>query len=280
MIAVVHPGSMGAAVGACLTANGHQAAWASSGRSGATMQRASAAGLVDLTSVDRLRAECEIVLSICPPHGALDVAREFEGYEGAFVDANGISPELTAEVGSVVASGGGKFVDGGIIGPAPRRAGTTRLYLSGTQADRIAGLFEGSALDARVLPDGAIGAASSLKMAYAAWTKITSALQVSIRASARAAGVEEALLEEWAMSQPRLADQSAQSASLAVERGWRWAYEMHEIARTFAADGLPRGFGEAAAAVYERMPRPDESATFDDHAADLERALDYLQPPG
>ncbi|MCW2602630.1 MAG: NAD(P)-dependent oxidoreductase, partial [Pseudonocardiales bacterium] len=252
MIGLVHPGSMGAAVAHCLVANGHPVAWASDGRSTSTRSRAEAAGLTDVGSVAHIRAQCDIVLSICPPHGALDIARSFEGYDGLFIDANGISPESTLEVGSIVASGGAHFVDGGIIGPAPTRAGTTRLYLAGTHAHTVADLFAGSILDARVLPSASIGAASSLKMAYSAWTKITSALQLSIRASARSAGVEDALLDEWAISQPGLADRSARSASVGLERGWRWSYEMLEIARTFEADGLPVGFGEAAAAVYAR----------------------------
>lgn len=280
MIGLVHPGSMGSAVAQCLVSGGHPVAWASDGRSPATRARAQAAGLTDVGSVAHIRAQCDIVLSICPPHGALDIARAFDGYDGLFVDANGISPESTIEVGSIVASGGAHFVDGGIIGQAPTRAGTTRLYLSGTHAPQVAALFEGSRLDARVLPGGAIGAASSLKIAYSAWTKITAALQLAIRSSARAAGVEDALLEEWAMSQPGLADWSARSASMGLERGWRWSYEMLEIARTFEADGLPVGFGEAAAAVYGRLPRPDEDALFSDHLADLEQAMGLLEPPG
>ena len=279
MIGLVHPGSMGAAVAQCLVSNGHPVAWASDGRSGSTRARAEAAGLTDVGSVAHIRAECDIVLSICPPHGALDIARAFDGYDGLFIDANGISPESTLEVGSVVASGGAHFVDGGIIGPAPTKAGTTRLYLSGTHAPQVAELFAGSILDARVLPGASIGAASSLKMAYSAWTKITSALQLSIRASARSAGVEDALLDEWSISQPGLADRSARSASVGLERGWRWSYEMLEIARTFEADGLPTGFGEAAAAVYARLPRPEEDVVFTDHAADLEQAMGLLQPP-
>lgn len=279
MIGLVHPGSMGAAVASCLVANGHQVGWASQGRSDSTRARAAAAGLTDLGSVAQVRAQCGIVLSICPPHGALDIARAFDGYDGLFVDANGISPESTLEVGSVVASGGAHFVDGGIIGQAPTRAGTTRLYLSGTHAPAIAELFAGSMLDARVLPGASIGAASSLKMAYSAWTKISSALQLVIRSSARSAGVEQALLQEWALSQPGLGARSEVSASMGLERGWRWSYEMLEIARTFEADGLPVGFGEAAAAVYARFPRPDEDAEFSDHAGDLERAMGLLEPP-
>jgi 3-hydroxyisobutyrate dehydrogenase-like beta-hydroxyacid dehydrogenase len=284
VIGLVHPGSMGAAVAACLTSSGRVVAWASAGRSESTRARAKAAGLTDLGTLDRLRDECAIVLSICPPHGALDVADELSGYAGLYVDANGISPQLSNEVESAITSSGARFVDGGIVGPAPHSAGTTRLYLSGAEAADVAALFEGTLVDARVLESSEAGAASSLKMAYSAWTKITSALQLAIRSSAKTAGVEAALLAEWAMSQPGLAGKSERSASVGLERGWRWAFEMDEIARTFAADGLPAGFGTAAAEVYARLPRPAEATEGQPLAAghglsDLDRALRLLRPP-
>ena len=42
-------------------------------------------------------------------------------------------------------------------------------------------------------------------------------------------------------------------------KAWRFVGEMHEIAATFRGAGLPGGFHEAAAEVYERL------AAFKDH---------------
>jgi len=70
-------------------------------------------------------------------------------------------------------------------------------------ARRIAELFAGTTIDARVVSERA-GDASALKMAFAAWTKGTAALLLAIRAVAQAEGVEEALLAEWALSFPQL----------------------------------------------------------------------------
>src|SRR5229473_3224368 len=86
-------------------------------------------------------------------------------------------------------------------------AGSTRLYLSGSRAAQMRDLFRGTALDARAI-DGGVGAASAVKMAYAAWTKGTAALILTVRALARAEGVEDILLAEWQESQPGLADRS------------------------------------------------------------------------
>ena len=98
----------------------------------------------------------------------------------------------------------------------------------------------------------ASAAASALKMAYASWTKGSAALLLAARALARAEGVEEALLAEWGISQPGLAERSARAAGSAAAKGWRWVAEMEEIAAAMAAAGLPDGFHQAAAEVYRR----------------------------
>ncbi len=265
-VGLLHPGEMGAAVGRCLAEGGHQVVWIPEGRSAATAARAKAAGL---TAADGglagLVRRADIVVSICPPHAALDVARQVAGagFGGIFVDANAISPATAREVAGIVQAGGAAYVDGGIIGPPPTAPGRTRLYLAGAQASEVRRLFEGTAVDARVIDarvvdarvvdaGSATGAASAVKMAYASWTKGTAALVLAARALARAEGVEDTLLAEWAMSQPGLAGRSAGAARSAAAKGWRWIAEMEEIAAAMGAAGLPEGFHKAAAEIYSR----------------------------
>ena len=119
----------------------------------------------------------------------------------------------------------------------------------------MAGLFAGSPLDAVVVDSGPF-AASAVKMTYAAWTKISAALLLSAHETAVSLGVDQALLAEWALSQPDLADRLAGAADSAARKGWRWEDEMRQIAQTFAAAGQPDGFGAAAAAVFSRFPPP------------------------
>jgi len=230
---------MGAAVGAALRGQGHLVVWASEGRSEETHARATAAGLEDVGSVSNV-AEADVVFSICPPHAALDVARS-ASFAGVYVDANAVSPATAAKVADAV----DEFVDGGIVGSAPREPGATRLYLSGERAADVAALFAGSVVDARVVSN-----ASAVKMAYAAWTKGTAAMLLAIRELARREGVEEPLLAEWDLSLPELRDRYERASRSAEAKGWRWVGEMEEIAATFEAAGLPGGFHRAAAEVY------------------------------
>jgi 3-hydroxyisobutyrate dehydrogenase-like beta-hydroxyacid dehydrogenase len=254
VIGLLHPGEMGAAVGRGLAGAGHEVLWVSQGRGPATAARAAAAGLADAGSVAALAARADVIISVCPPHAALDVAWAVHGFRGLYVDANAVSPGTAREVARLICESGGRYVDGGIIGPPPDEAGRTRLYLSGPDAARIAGLFAGTPLDARVV-QGPATAASAVKMAYAAWTKGTSALLLSVRALAREQGVEEALLAEWALSQPGLDARSDGAARSAAAKGWRWVGEMEEIGATMSAAGLPDGFHLAAAEIFRRSPR-------------------------
>ena len=248
---LLHPGAMGAAVGRVLTQSGRTVVWASEGRSAETAARAREADLQDAGTAAELAARSELVLAICPPHGALDTARTVGPLTGLYLDANAVSPATAAEIRAVVEAAGARYVDGAIIGPPPDATNAPRLYLSGADGPEVAELFAGSALDALVL-DGEPTAASALKMAYAGWTKGTAALLLTMRDAARAHGVEDALVREWEHSIPSLPERSAHAARQADEKGWRWVAEMQEIAATLAAADLPTGFHEAAAEVFER----------------------------
>jgi 3-hydroxyisobutyrate dehydrogenase-like beta-hydroxyacid dehydrogenase len=252
VVGLLHPGEMGAAVGGCLTGAGHRVLWASEGRGADTAARAQAAGLTDVRTARSVVADAEVILS--PPHAALDVAWVVHGFTGLYVDANAIAPGTAREVAQLITGSGGRYVDGGIIGGPPVAAGAARLYLSGADAPRIQELFAGTALETRVA-SGSDSAASAIKMAYASWTKGSSALLLTARALAPAEGVEEALLAEWALSQPQLPGQLTRAARSAVSKGWRWVGEMEEIAASMTAAGLPDGFHQAAAEVYRRSPR-------------------------
>jgi 3-hydroxyisobutyrate dehydrogenase-like beta-hydroxyacid dehydrogenase len=259
VIGVLHPGEMGAAVGACLTQRGLTVLWASAGRSPSTADRAAAGRMRDVGTAGEMARQAGVILSICPPHAALEVARSTGGFRGIYVDANAVSPATSREVAATVEAEGAEYVDGGIIGAPPRSPGDSRLYLSGPRASEVSDLFSDTALQAQVI-GGEIGQASAVKMAYAAWTKGTAALILAIRALARAEGVEQTLVAEWQQSQPALTARPHAAARSALQKGWRWVAEMEEIAATMSAAGLPPGFHEAAAAIYTRVPHTTTSA--------------------
>src|SRR5690242_10513270 len=117
MIGLLHPGEMGSAVGAAARTAGARVIWASEGRSHATRSRASAAGLEDIGILAELVAQSSVILSVCPPHAAEEVARRVAAllFSGVYVDANAISPANSRHIGCIVEETGATYVDGGII---------------------------------------------------------------------------------------------------------------------------------------------------------------------
>lgn len=271
-VTVLHPGQMGVEVARCLSAS-HEVAWCASERSPATRRRAEDAGLRELHDLGEVASWAQAVISVCPPAAAHRVAREVAaaGFSGLYVDANAVSPATVQRIAAAVTEAGGDAVDGGIVGPPPRQEGTTRLYLSGERAAEVAAWFADGPLGTVVLP-GDVGDASALKASYAGWTKATAALLVAVRAHARAAGVEDALLDEWDRSQPGLRDRSEGALAHLLATAWRYEGEMAEIASSMDDHGVPADFHDGAAAVYRRLARAraepgDPAAVLDEFLA-------------
>src|SRR3954471_18517658 len=131
-VGLLHPGAMGATIGRAVRG---EVLWCPDGRGPATRQRAAE---FTATAPDELLARADVVLSICPPAAAEDVAASVAGFGGVYVDANAISPMRSARLGEPF---GERFVDGGIIGGA---GGDVRLYLCGPRAGEVAALFSGA----------------------------------------------------------------------------------------------------------------------------------------
>jgi 3-hydroxyisobutyrate dehydrogenase-like beta-hydroxyacid dehydrogenase len=253
-VALLHPGNMGSTIGACAATSGARVLWAAEQRSAASRARAQQAGLIEVENLAAAVAQSDIVLSVCPPEFATEIAETVaaQKFKGIYVDANAVSRATAEAIGKIVERSGASFVDGGIIGSPVKKAGTTRMYLSGENAEVIAQLFSASMLDARSI-SAVAGEASALKVVYAAWTKGTDALILAIRALAAHEGVVQALLAEWKISQPALEQKCVRAAAVAAPKMWRYVGEMREIAEAFEAAGLPSGFHIAAAEVSERL---------------------------
>jgi 3-hydroxyisobutyrate dehydrogenase-like beta-hydroxyacid dehydrogenase len=258
IIGLLHPGEMGAAIGSAWVQAGQQVLWLPSGRSPATAARAAAAGMTGVEGTRGLVAESDLVVSVCPPDAALEVAALVAAAAPAaerwmYLDANAVAPATAESIARTVGEAGGVYVDGGIIGPPPTSPGTTRLYLSGPGAIDVSEMIGTPAIEIHVVSEKA-GDASALKLAYSAWTKGSNALLLAARAAAARLGIEEALLLEWRTSIPDLIDRVEGAERAARQKAWRWSGEMDEIAAMFDSVGLPSGFHRAAGDVYRHLP--------------------------
>jgi 3-hydroxyisobutyrate dehydrogenase-like beta-hydroxyacid dehydrogenase len=274
-ITLLHPGQMGAAVGAQAVAGGATVRWCSTGRSDATAGRAAEAGLQGVNDLEDLLARSDVVISLCPPAFAEDVARQVAAHAHAhdhpyvFVEANAISPRRCVRIAALFPPD--RFIDATVIGPPPRAGATARLHVAGPRPlqDRLHDIFAGTSLQVISLSDQAADA-SALKMAFASYQKATSALAGVSLALATHHHVEAALLAEaQRFARSPLADPGYLPSVAA--RAWRWAPEMLEVADALDDAGLPTDLARGASAVLHRW-----DAAKDAWQIDVAAALDHL----
>ncbi|MFC1665620.1 DUF1932 domain-containing protein [Pseudomonadota bacterium] len=253
-LGILHPGEMGISVAASAQDTQHAIFWASVGRSQETIERANNYQLNDAKDISGLCLKCEIIISVCPPEVADEVANQViaENFSGLYLDANAISPQRSRHIGKRMAAASINYVDGGIIGPPAWSPETTVLYLAGKDAEEVVPLFAKGALEAQIVSEK-IGDASALKMCFAAYTKGSTALLCSILASAEKQGVRDALNKHWSRNGSSFATQAANRVLGVTAKAWRFVAEMEEISSTFEAAGVPGVSQSTAAEIYRRL---------------------------
>jgi 3-hydroxyisobutyrate dehydrogenase-like beta-hydroxyacid dehydrogenase len=274
VVAVIAPGMMGAAVGKRLVDNGVKVLTSLKGRSAETATRAKAAGMA--AAGDEEIAASDFILSILPPGDAVALAERFQpalkasNAKPVYVDCNAINPKTVDRVAAVISPTDCPFVDSGIIGspPKPGDAGP-RFYASGPAAPRFATLRQ-YGLDVRVL-DGAMSAASALKMSYAGITKGTQAIGAAMMLAATRAGSADALFAELSSSQKEMFSWFKRGLALMPSKAYRWVAEMHEIAGFVGEDPTAHELYEGAAHFYERI-----AGDFDGDKKDVTALTEFL----
>src|SRR5262249_56940535 len=108
-------------------------------------------------------------------------------------------------------------------------------------------------LDIRVL-EGALSAASALKMSYAGITKGTQAIGAAMMLAATRAGSADALMAELQLSQKEMFPWLRRQLTMMPPKAYRWVAEMQEIAGFVGEDPAARQLYEGAAEFYERFP--------------------------
>jgi 3-hydroxyisobutyrate dehydrogenase-like beta-hydroxyacid dehydrogenase len=258
VVAIVAPGNMGAAIARRLTEHGVKVLTTLAGRGAASVARAEAAAMIDV-SLDRLPA-AEMVLSILPPAHALSFAQQMVPLllaaerKPVFVDCNAVSPETVRQIGAVISAAGAPFVDASIIGlpPKPGHA-SPHFYACGAGASRVQALSE-YGLDVRVL-DGPMGAASALKMSYAGINKGVAAIAAAMILAASRSGATEALYQEMSESLPGLLTSLGRQVPDMLPKAYRWVGEMREIAAYAGEDAAARDVYVGFAALFDRIAR-------------------------
>jgi 3-hydroxyisobutyrate dehydrogenase-like beta-hydroxyacid dehydrogenase len=286
-IGLVSTGDMGHAVGRTLREGGFTVLTALDGRSERSRGLAAKAGIEDAGDLGDLIRRVDLLMSVMPPSAAVDFATQTAelmtstGATPLFADCNAIAPATSRTIAEIIEAAGADFLDGGIIGMPPGRKNPPRLYVSGDRPELLDVLARPDMI-VRTL-DGGVGAASGIKMCYAALNKGAMTLETLVLVGAAQLGLADELHRELTDAQPQtLARMEGRVPWLAADAE-RWSGEMLEIAGTFADVGLTPLIHEGAAEMFnllaesslasETRETADRSRTIDDAVAAFSASL-------
>lgn len=256
-VAILSPGDMGHAVGRALREHDLRVVTCLDGRSDRTKTLSRRVGIQELQSLETLVRQTDLILSIIPPSEATELARRVAGVlqttkiKTYFADCNAISPQTVRKIGAVITEAGGHFIDASIIGNPPGKGEPPRFYASGPHAN-IMSQLDGKGINVHVIGDN-VGQASGIKMCYAAWTKGSQALWITLLTAAEAIGLSKELREEFLYSQSTAYEQIAKQIPAIPVKARRWVGEMDEISSTFEDLGLTPHFHKGASDVFRSI---------------------------
>ena len=256
-VAILSPGDMGHAIGQLLREHELHVLTCLAGRSDRTRQLSEQAGITDVSSINELVAQSDILMSVTVSEAVPGLCQEIS--EAArvtrtdllFAECNAISPELSRDMESVLKSGGARYVDASIIGGPPRNGSSPRVYASGDNVAEFLQLRD-FGLDVRDLGDQ-LGRASGIKMCYAAMTKGTTALHAELLIAAEKLGLTDEVMAEFLNTQPAVVERMEGWMPGMPAKSRRWVSEMEEIERTFSDLGLTPNIFKGVADVYRMI---------------------------
>jgi len=251
----LHPGQIGSYLAKIASNNGHKVVWASEGRSEQTKERAVKSKMIDLITVSELAKISDVIISICPPHGASFTAEKISksNFSGIYLEANAISPNSVKNLSQLLASKGIQTVDGAVFGPFKKEGRKPMLLLSGEHNELISKLFSSDYLIIKTIGTE-VGKASALKMCDSSLRKISLSLLFLTLSLAKKQGVLEDL--NWLIdsNKPEMPMNNSESI-LRSQKAWRFTGEMLELINTFENSELTTSFALGAYDVFSKIPK-------------------------
>lgn len=199
-VGILYPGALGSALGRRVTEAGGTPVTCLSGRSVATCKRAAAEAFSVTSSLGELARRVDLVVSLVPPHFAVEVARNFvrdvrPTWVGlpVFVDANSACPRQKRQIARILSDARLACVDAAFFGPANQIGPDNLLVLSGPGAEQVAPFFQ-RIVEVQVAGPR-IGASAALKMALGILTKALCALFLEMICASGSQGQLDTVLD-------------------------------------------------------------------------------------
>jgi 3-hydroxyisobutyrate dehydrogenase-like beta-hydroxyacid dehydrogenase len=214
-----------------------------SGNHAAAMRdHAATHGVTLAPSPTDLAAQADFIISAVTASQAVPVAQACAPaiQEGVwFLDFNSASPGAKRRAAALIDGRGGRYVEGAVMTSIPPYRIKVPLLLGGRGAEELAPLLVGLGFDAKVASEQ-LGIASAVKMCRSVMIKGLEAMVIESFTTARAYGVEDAVLASLAETFPGInwEKQGAYFFQRVIEHGRRRSEEVREVAETVREIGL------------------------------------------
>jgi 3-hydroxyisobutyrate dehydrogenase-like beta-hydroxyacid dehydrogenase len=218
---------------------------------GALRDHAGAHGVGLATSHADLAARSELIVSAVTASQAVPVAQACAPSiktETWFLDFNSASPGAKQRAAALIDSRGGRYVEGAVMTSIPPKRIKVPLLLGGADAEALAPLLTELGFDAKAASTQ-LGIASAVKMCRSVMIQGLEAMVIESFTTARAYGVEDAVLASLAETFPGIdwEKQGAYFFQRVIEHGRRRSEEVREVAETVREIGLTPWSSEGTA---------------------------------
>ena len=209
---------------------------------GALRDHAGAHGVELVASHADLAAQADFIVSAVTASQAVPVAQACAPAvkSGAwFLDFNSASPGAKQRAAALIDGSGGRYVEGAVMTSIPPYRIKVPLLLGGAGARELAPLLVELGFAAKVASEK-LGVASAVKMCRSVMIKGLEAMVIESFTTARAYGVEDAVLASLQETFPGIdwEKQGAYFFQRVIEHGRRRSEEVREVAETVREIGL------------------------------------------
>jgi 3-hydroxyisobutyrate dehydrogenase-like beta-hydroxyacid dehydrogenase len=205
-------------------------------------QHAAGHGVTLFESHAELAAEADFIVSAVTASQAVPVAEACAPNirpSAFFLDFNSASPGAKIRAADIVNRNGGRYVEGAVMTSIPPYRIRVPLLLGGPEAKALMPLLNSLGFDSRVTSEK-LGVASATKMCRSIMIKGLEAMVIESFTTARAYGVEDAVLASLKETFPGVdwEKQGAYFFQRVIEHGRRRSEEVREVAETVREIGL------------------------------------------
>lgn len=277
-VGVLYCGDLGAAFARLLNKAGVRVVTTCEDRSPRTQERAVAAEIEILPTLDAVVSIADVVVSLVLPDAAEHVARQYTDRrhlcpsESLFVDTNSIDMQTLSAIETIFAAADIRFVDATIHGGAKTLEHLGVMYVSGRDANDVSSLC-GSAIRVHSLGEQ-IGQATRMKLLMAGLSKGLNTLFLEIAIVSQLTGMLDPFLDETKCFYPEIMTAIDRMLPTYPQHAARRVMELQSIEALARSVGAPHQLLHSAQELLHAVADPWHGEWQTTDALDIPRIIE------